>query len=112
MNLNDHMQFDHVIQVDADHNVSDAPDDVWPPEIDDGDRVEQDGGWSLMNGFSGQYLYSGPTMHSSEYIGGNLERAILECPGYYVAVVVPDRDGGEEPEGWAVAFKEFESEGK
>lgn len=104
--LNDLMDMDHVIQVHEGGRFTDAPDGVWAPEVHD-DNVDQGDGWSLMNGYSSQYSYSGPAMHASEYIGGKLAEAILETPGYYVATVVSD--GSETPESWCVAFKEVEA---
>lgn len=106
--LNDLMQFDHVIKVDADHNVTDAPPDIWGPEVYD-DRIEQEGGWTLMYGWSYQFRYAGPEMHPSETIGGDLEKAILHTPGYYVATVICDPDS-DETSGWVVAFKELEED--
>ncbi len=57
-------------------------------------------------------------MHASEYVGGGLERYILETPGVYVTLVdypVCDTDceygcdgEGCEPDGWAIAYKEEE----
>ena len=102
--LNDLMQIDHVIHVDADHNVTDAPDDVWAPEVYT-DDIDQGNGWTLLNGYSGQFGYSGPEMHPSEYIGGRLAEDIIDTPGYYVATVVCDPDS-DEVTGWVVAFKE------
>lgn len=76
-------------------------------------------GWELLTGFTGQYSYNGPIMHNSEFIGGSLERHILETPGYWVAVGVESHcqytephcteDSGCDcdPAGWAVAHKEF-----
>jgi hypothetical protein len=115
--LNEIMAFDHVIQVHPDGTVTDAPDDVHAPELDaENDTVSGDG-WTLLRGFTGQYGYNGPIMHSSEFIGGGLARHILETPGYYVALVAEywsdgncwnDENGNPlgEPyvEGWAVAY--------
>lgn len=104
--LNDLMSFDHVIQVHADGSVTE-PRGVWAPELHDG-QLFQGGtageGWELMNGYSGQYMYSGPTMHESEFIGGRMARDILATPGLYVAIEdIPSDDS--EPTGWAVAHK-------
>lgn len=112
--LNSKMEFDHVVQVLEDGSVIDAPNE-YAPELHDGE-LETVTDWTLMNGYSGQYGYSGPIMHSSEFIGGGMERDILGTPGYYVALVdypmcygcceASEEDGGEcEPDGWAVAFK-------
>jgi len=101
MDLNDRMEFDCVIEVLADGTVVDRH-DVWEPELHDG---EVEGGWRLLNGFSGQDGYSGPIMHQSEFIGGWMERHILANPGIYVALVDYPLDDSE-PDGWAVAEKE------
>jgi hypothetical protein len=127
--LNRVMDFDHVIRVNADgtvtETVEDAPyfDDALVAELVDPEtyhwetRVTLPEGWKLLNGFSGQYGYSGPEMHTSEYIGGGMARYILETPGDYVALIV-EADWGDtqdtcsevdgfycEPDGWAVAYK-------
>lgn len=108
MNLNAIMEFDHVIEVDADHNVTDAPVDIWGPEVHN-DDVDQGGGWTLLNGYSSQFGYPGPEMHPSEYIGGALAEAILATPGYYVATVICDPDS-DEATGWVVAYLPKEEE--
>jgi len=99
--LNDMMEFDHVIRVHADGTVTDEP-GVYAPDLHDDDEPI---GWTLLDGYSGQYGYSGPIMHASEYIGGGLARDILATPGVYVALVNYLSDD-EEPEGWAVARKD------
>lgn len=97
--LNDYMEFDHVVVVHDDGSVTDA-EGVYAPELY-GDELMSDQ-WSLLDGFSGQHGYSGPLMHQSEYIGGGMERYILENPGTYVALVSVDPDG-DDPTEWAVA---------
>lgn len=122
--LNDVMEFDHVIRVHEDGTVTDAP-SVYAPEFyleadddgqisDESEEIARDGleinGWSLLRGYTGQYSYSGPIMHASEFIGGKLARDILETPGYYVALVAnvltEDPDDDVEPAGWVVAYRE------
>ena len=45
--------------------------------------------WQAINGYSGQQGYSGPTMHTSEYLGGNMARDVLvDIGATYVAVTV------------------------
>lgn len=111
MELSSIMEFDHVIQVHADGTVTDAPGDVWAPELHDGELsqgspvVGTGGGWALMNGYSGQHGHSGPTMHASEYIGGKMERDILDESGFYVALVNYQSDD-DEPDSWAVARRD------
>jgi hypothetical protein len=106
--LSDVMEFDHVIRVHADGTVSDGPDGLYFELYDD--ELSAPDGWELMNGYSGQYGYSGPVMHNSEFIGGGMARDILAAPGLYVALVSyyspePDDDDGEPmlEEGWAIA---------
>lgn len=99
------MDFDHVIKVNADKTVTDELPNVrenWAPELLDGKLMSED--WSLMDGYSLQSGYSGPIMHPSEFIGGQMERDILETPGLYVAIVAYNSNG-DEPDGWAVAYR-------
>lgn len=109
--LNDTMEFDHVIHVHADGTVTDAPDNVRAPELHDGELhqgnpvVGTGGNWSLMDGYSGQDGYSGPCMHASESVGGQMARDILSEPGYYVTLVNYTSDD-DEPEEWAVARRD------
>ncbi len=65
-------------------------------------------GWDgLLTGFTGQYAYNGPCMHESEYVGGGLERYILENPGWYCVTAITDGDSEDSDLcGWAVAYKE------
>jgi hypothetical protein len=105
--LNNRMEFDHVVRVHADGSVTDES-GVYAPELF-GEELD-DGTWALMNGYSGQYGYSGPIMHASEFIGGGMARDILAAPGLYVALVsyVPtdDEDNDEDNiSGWAVAYR-------
>jgi len=103
--LNTTMEFDHVIEVHADGSITDR-NDIYAPELRNEELSPRDG-WELLNGYSGQDSYSGPIMHNSEYIGGQMERDILETPGVYVTLVsyYPGEDDywGDEAEGWAVA---------
>ena len=120
--LDEIMEFDHPVRVEADHTVTESVPGVYAPEsyID----VDADGqvtagaetgwleslrhqGWEPMDGYSGQYGYAGPVMHPSEFIGGRLADDIVAEPGVYVVVSVeclgPDEDSDpEEPAGWAV----------
>jgi hypothetical protein len=94
------MEFDHVIEVDEAGNVTET--DVYAPSLCD-DELD-DASWTLIAGYSGQDRYTGPIMHASEFVGGQLERDILAQPGEYV-VLVNYLSDGSEPEGWAVAFR-------
>lgn len=113
--LNDRMEFDHVIYVDENGQVHDTS--FYAPEIVEGELTDEN--WSLLTGYTGQYGYNGPHMHSSEFIGGRLEKDILATPGYYVALIIecwhlPEWEcdpeiaemGDCEPVGWAIAYRE------
>lgn len=100
-NLNDQMEFDHVVHVDVAGNVTDAT-DVYAPSLFDG--ALEGTAWTLMDGYSGQQGYSGPLMHQSEFVGGGMETDILANPGFYVTLVNYNSDE-EEPTEWAVAFR-------
>lgn len=118
--LSDAMEFDCPIEVRADGSMAGGGDiyrAYTAPELtmfigddgistDDADLFDQadSEGWELLTGYTGQYGYNGPVMHSSEYIGGRLARDILERPGIYVSVIVGLLDD-EEPAGWAVCRK-------
>ena len=104
--LNDIMDFDHVVRVDAEGNVTDAKGD-WAPSLHDGQLDSE--GWTLMNGYSGQDRYAGPIMHASEYVGGQMAEDILATPGLYVTLVDYPTDG-DEPDGWAVAHRDDSGE--
>lgn len=127
--LNSIMEFDHVVYVDEQGNVSDAgvdaPDMVYVELDADGQMVGSDardgldvivdtnlGGWRPMQGHCGAQG-EGPQsfiQHPSEFIGGGLARAILERPGYYVAVIVdglaPEGYEDDTVAGWTVLYRE------
>lgn len=125
-NLNEVMEFDHVVEVHADGSVTDSEESPYfdlTYYLTDAETGHWEletiipEGWSLMSGYTGQYGYNGPCMHQSEYIGGGMARDILETPGLYVALIVRsdcghteefcnEEDGCQcEPESWAVAHK-------
>lgn len=102
--LNNLMEFDHVIEVHEDGTVSERS-DIYAPECFGDEMIL---GWTLLRGYSGQWKYSGPVMHDSEFIGGGMARDILSTPGVYVAVIVYDlnaKDDEDNIAGWAVARK-------
>lgn len=104
--LNRVMEFDHVVEVRDDGTIIDR-DDLYAPECfcgDDGGKIDFGGDtrWTALDGYSGQERYSGPIMHSSEYVGGRLEDDIRSTPGVYVVVIITDLDDDENPAGWAV----------
>jgi hypothetical protein len=110
-NLNIMVEFDCPFTIIEDGVLIDAPRDVYAPELygcSDG-TVETVDGWTLLSGYTGQYGYSGPIMHNSEFIGGRLADDILSTPGTYVALIcywLDDEDSDEDEtysEGWAIA---------
>lgn len=116
--LNSIMEFDHVIYVHEDGSLSEPP-NVWAPELHavsdlDGQHTAQTDpdlhmqarmqGWTLLTGWSGQFRYSGPCMHQSEYVGGRLAEHVLSTPGFWVVVVVTEDD--DEASSWAIAHRE------
>ncbi len=108
--LNDLMEFEHVIEVKEDGTVVDGPKGLYAPGLFDEDL--SDPTWTLLDGFSRQDGYSGPIMHPSEYIGGAMAEWILDHPGYYVAIVSfytpEDEEDRGEVDGWAVAYMEVD----
>ena len=112
--LSEEMEFDHIVYSHGDGTISDAhtmrSPYVYVAELEDGTWVEEamDEPWDLVDGFSGQYGYSGPHMHASEYIGGGLARHILETAGFYVVTVVTPMPFNEcedvDSDEWAVAY--------
>lgn len=126
--LNDIMSFGHLIKVGEngfldDYHIEDqvkfyAPESV-DVEVDEDGQIldehekamveaQERAGWTFFTkGYSAQDRYAGPIMHSSEFIGGGLERDIREQPGYYVAVTVDtDEDTEDNCAGWAVLYRE------
>lgn len=109
--LNEIMELDHVVTIvvgsDGVGTAVDAPREIYAPELFD-NELDSDR-WELLNGYSGQDRYAGPIMHNSEFIGGRMERDILnDIGGTYVALVSnyppdDDSDGELVSEGWAVA---------
>jgi hypothetical protein len=114
-NLNDSIMFDSPFTVEDDGIVLNGRtgphEGIYAPEIywADGALEFHDDDWSLVDGFSGQYGYSGPIMHVSEYLGGGMADYVLETPGIYVVVVVDDilDDESDEPVGWALLYREI-----
>lgn len=114
--LNDLMEFDHVIRVRGgvadDADVPHFAPEAWVHVEDGSIRAEDEmlnqlrsAGWEVMTGYTGQYSYSGPLMHSSEFIGGGMARAILQQDGYYVALAVTTDEEASEAENWIVAYR-------
>ena len=126
-NLNSQMEMFHLVTVHPDGTVSDSPSRAYVDELGhvwtaDGEAFTDEEeaawiedlrrqGWEPLIGFTGQCGYRGAVRHPSEFIGGGLERHILDNPGTYVAVPVEDftpmERGEPEPDafGWAVLRK-------
>lgn len=81
--IND-VEFDAVFTILSGGTITDGPAGIDAPESHDGELMGD--GWEYVNGYSGQYGYRGPIMHSSEYIGGGMERDMLSTPGIYAVV--------------------------
>lgn len=104
-NLNNVMEFDHVVRVNDDGTVA-YEKDVYAPTLLD-DELDSSAWEFFTTGYSIQYKYSGPIMHPSEYIGGILAEDILANPGVYVSVIAycsPDEneEDGDDVSGWAI----------
>lgn len=121
MDLNKIMEFDHVIRVRERGVVDERVPDVYAPEVyvgvdADGQITDADesamietvraAGWELLTGWTHQYSYNGPIMHTSEFVGGRLADHILSTPGLYCAVTVETLDDDDDAAGWAVAYRE------
>ena len=120
--LNEIMEFDHIIHVDwngevTETNLTNKGVSIYAPDVSfvDAPRGEDDiniddytGQWEALKGFTGQYSYNGPIMHPSEYVGGGLEKYIRATPGYYVVCIVTDPDESEDDDlvGWVILYKE------
>jgi hypothetical protein len=113
--LNSFVEFDAPFRVMPDGSVDNSLPNVYAPSVygygdADGQVTERetiDGreDWEFVDGFSGQYGYSGPVMHPSEFLGGGMARYVLETPGIYCVVGVYDMnddDGDTALYGWAL----------
>ena len=129
IHLNEHMKIGHIVAVypggmvrDSDHGLHEPESLIETLDDDAGsimkehedawrERIEAAGWEVFTDGYSGQDSYRGPIMHPSEYIGGQLERDILERPGLYVAVSVECLPTESQPEpqvaGWVVLRRDF-----
>ena len=126
------VEFDTPFTIHADGTIADEP-SLYAPEVSCMDQarrdaaraaaqngawrsnayidVDVDSDWTPLTGFSGQDRYRGAIMHPSEYIGGGLERHLLETPGTYVVVEVREEDGSfpeGDPVGWAILRRDEE----
>jgi hypothetical protein len=83
--LHDQTEFDCPFRVHPDGTVT-SEHGVYAPEVFNVIHMSDfhSDQWELVNGFSGQDRYSGPIMHSSEYLGGGMEEWVMHNPGVYV----------------------------
>lgn len=123
-NYNDRFAFDHPLQVLEDGSLAEPERarELWTDELGivdcdiDGQigpaeearwvRDLNDAGWEPVTGYSGQYGYSGPIMHASEFLGGGMAESLAATPGTYVTIMVetwPDTEDAErDVVGWAL----------
>jgi hypothetical protein len=67
-----------------------------------------DSEWSALTGFTGQYGYNGPIMHSSEFIGRAIARHMSYLSGdepVTFVVCVVRGDDAEEDAGWCILYR-------
>lgn len=115
--LNSMIEFDSPFQVHEDGTVTTYLPSVYSPSVNDWEgntgKPEIEGsGWDFVDGFSGQYSYSGPVMHNSEFLGGGMAKHVLDHPGIYVVTAVwhsfdEEDEYGQtgEHEGWVLLEK-------
>lgn len=110
--LNDNVEFDCpfivVAQRGGETLIVDAEDSLYAPSVNDyvdqsgssvGNLEIEDSAWEAVTGYSGQDGYSGPEMHSSEFLGGRMARDVLEDIGAtYVVVAVTNMPSWEASE--------------
>jgi hypothetical protein len=100
--LNRLVEFYCPFEVTDDGQVVEAT-GVYPPESVNCDGEPLDERWTTLDGFSHQYGYAGPIMHSSEFLGGAMAREVLATPGVYCLSVVDDSEGPDaDSAGWVL----------
>ena len=81
---------------------------VRAPEVyndDETDIMICGDGWTALRGITGQWGYNGPIMHSSEFVGSSVARAMVESAGresVFALVIVECVDDDGAPAGWAI----------
>lgn len=105
--LNERVEFDSAFEVTADGDVIDRPGMLTPTYLDD--QLDSTTWETWSQGYTGQYSYSGPVMHNSEYLGGRMAADLLADPGVYVVTAAewsPEDDDEDDDlyyEGWVIA---------
>ena len=106
--LNRAIEFDCPFEVHEDGTVTSAyglyaPADVyWIEDTNgSGDIGMDNSSWDPLYGYSSQYMYRGPVMHPSEYLGGRMAQEMLDNPGIYVVTAVTCfTDDDDDIAGW------------
>lgn len=103
-NLNSLVEFDCAFIVTSE-GIEDTH-EVYVPTVYNDDETDiyiESSEWEALTGYTGQYSYNGAVLHSSEYLGGDLARDILEdIGGIYAVTVVEDMEDQDNPAGWCV----------
>ena len=106
--LNRAIEFDCPFEVHDDGTVTSAH-GLYAPGVyyledtnNNGDVEIEDDRWYPLYGYSSQYMYRGPIMHPSEYVGGRMAQEMLDNPGIYVvpAVTCFTDDDDDDIAGW------------
>lgn len=113
--FNSAISFDTVYTVTAENEIERA-DGLYAPETygfeNENGEFELENlaeGWSYVSGKSGQYSYSGPIMHPSEFISAGWAKEILSNVGYTFCVTeITNLDDEDDLVGWG--FLEYDSE--
>lgn len=113
--LNDRVEFDSPFRVLSATTIETPLPDVWAPnvygfgdadgQITEKETIDSRDDWEFVDGYSGQYSYSGPVMHPSEFLGGGMARDVLAETGVtFVVVAVTDANDttGDGAYGWAL----------
>lgn len=94
----------------ADSHESPYVDDIYFEEGSIWRLEELPKGWWPVNGFSSQDGYSGPLMHASEQLAGEMEAWVRANPGHYVLInpniYLEDEVDTEQSNSWVLLQKE------
>ena len=103
IDLNNHVEFDVPFTVTPEQTVITNTPYHAPDVYDDDGELWISGreDWTPWDGYSRQEGYSGPVMHPSEFLGGQMAVDVLDNPGTYVLCTVADiNDDDGDPFGW------------